>query len=121
MFSRPSRQEGLEAILNLLIPVLFVVAPQERAADSEQAVEVLAREPSELPADRQLVVDSVVLSVLAQVVVLRPASVPLRADAELEALDASGPMELLDEADLIDVDGDNVDDEELDESDLIDA
>jgi sterol desaturase/sphingolipid hydroxylase (fatty acid hydroxylase superfamily) len=26
MFSRPSRQEGMEAILNLLIPVLFVVA-----------------------------------------------------------------------------------------------
>jgi HEAT repeat protein len=35
--------------------------------------------------------------------------------------DASGPMELLDEADLIDVDGDEDADEELDESDLIDA
>ncbi len=43
------------------------------------------------------------------------------ANAELEALDASSPMELLDEADLIDVDGDQADDEELDESDLIDA
>ena len=44
------------------------------------------------------------------------------ATAELEALDASSPMELLDEADLIDVDGDDGgEDEELDESDLIDA
>jgi hypothetical protein len=41
--------------------------------------------------------------------------------SELEALDASGPMEMLDEADLIDL-GDDDDDEpeaELDESDLI--
>jgi hypothetical protein len=43
------------------------------------------------------------------------------ATAELEALDASSPMELLDEADLIDVDGDAGEDEELDESDLMDA
>ena len=43
------------------------------------------------------------------------------ATAELEALDASSPMELLDEADLIDVGGDAGDDEELDESDLMDA
>lgn len=42
------------------------------------------------------------------------------ATAELEALDASSPMELLDEADLIDVDGDSGEDE-LDESDLMDA
>lgn len=45
------------------------------------------------------------------------------ASAELEALDASGPMELLDEADLIDVDGmaDADDEAELDESDLIET
>jgi len=42
------------------------------------------------------------------------------ASVELDALDASGPMELLDEGDLITVGG--IDDEaELDESDLIDA
>jgi hypothetical protein len=43
------------------------------------------------------------------------------ASAELEALDASGPMELLDEADLIDVDGNDDGDEELDEADLIES
>ena len=43
------------------------------------------------------------------------------AGAELDALDASGPMELLDEADLIDVDGGDTDDAEaeLDETDLL--
>jgi hypothetical protein len=47
------------------------------------------------------------------------------AGAELDALDASGPMELLDEADLIDIDGEGDDadeaEAELDESDLLDA
>jgi hypothetical protein len=43
------------------------------------------------------------------------------ANAELEALDASGPMEMLDEADLIDDGASEVDEDELDESDLIDA
>jgi hypothetical protein len=43
------------------------------------------------------------------------------ASVELEALDASGPMELLDEADLIDVGGDGEDEAELDESDLIET
>jgi hypothetical protein len=43
------------------------------------------------------------------------------ANAELEALDASGPMELLDEADLIDDGEGGADEAELDESDLLDA
>ena len=41
------------------------------------------------------------------------------ANAELEALDASGPMELLDESDLLDEAED--DEAELDESDLIEG
>jgi hypothetical protein len=43
------------------------------------------------------------------------------ATVELEALEASGPMELLDEADLVDADAEDGEDEELDESDLIEA
>ncbi len=44
------------------------------------------------------------------------------ARTELDALDASSPMELLDESDLIDLDGDEADDEaELDEADLIET
>ena len=47
---------------------------------------------------------------------------PVRAAAvaELEALEASGPMELLDEADLVDLDEDS-EDEQLEDADLIEA
>ena len=44
---------------------------------------------------------------------------PDAAQAGLEALDASGPMELLDEADLIDAEAEDEAEAELDESDLI--
>ncbi|MCA9673678.1 MAG: hypothetical protein KC464_01460, partial [Myxococcales bacterium] len=49
---------------------------------------------------------------------------PQESRAALDALDASGPMELLDEADLIDLEGDDDEDDdldELDEADLIET